>query len=35
MSLFTDSAYDMVDYLVFTNQSHLGDKPLFTHRSKA
>ena len=32
---FADSAYDMVDYLVLTNQSHLGDKPLLVHRTRS
>lgn len=32
---FADSAYDMVDYLVSTNQQHLGDKPLLVHRTRA
>jgi uncharacterized protein YutE (UPF0331/DUF86 family) len=32
---FSDSAYDMVDYLVLTNRSHFEDKPLLAHRYRA
>jgi len=32
---FADSTYDMVDYLVFANQTHLGNKPLLVHRNRA
>lgn len=31
---FVDSANDMVDYLVLSNQKHLGDRPLLSSRTQ-